>query len=38
MMQAAIAKFYGCSPTQVRDLTLGEYEAAMKLADELTAD
>jgi hypothetical protein len=38
MMQAAVAKFYGCSPVDVRDLTVGEYDAAMKLADELTAD
>ncbi len=38
MLQAAVAKFYGCSPLHVRDLTLGELDAAMKLADELTAD
>lgn len=38
MLQAAVAKFYGCSPADVRDLTLGEIDAAMKLAQEITAD
>lgn len=38
MLQAAVAKFYGCSPADVRELTLGEIEAALKLAAEITSD
>lgn len=38
MLQAALAKFYGCSPADVRDLTQGEIAASVELARQLDTD
>lgn len=35
MLQAALAKFYGCSPVHIRGMTMVEIEASILLAREI---
>jgi hypothetical protein len=37
MERVALAKFFGCSPSDTRNMNLGEIKAAHRLAAELEA-